>query len=363
MIVKDGMLETPEGIQYRLLWLPNAQRLLPTTLEKLYALIEEGATVIGEAPTNIATLSGGKTAEQQFDKLVNMIWGDGKINIRRIGKGAILSGMSLQKALTVLKITPDVMGSDVLWSHRQTDGADWYFISAPQGKGFNGVLSFRTNGYTEFWDPITGNSKPLESKQIAGRTTIDLSLAKSNSCFVVFRHSKNSMQRASSPKLIHSIPVSGAWTVSFPAGWGAPAHLNLKKLQPWKDMDMSPEGKAFSGTATYRTTFNVKNKAPMSRYVLDLGDVDMVASVIVNGKLIGNVLAPPYCIDLKDVVRLGQNLLEIKVTSTWFNRLVYDASQPKENRKTWVISGPDSSSALRASGLLGPVKIKISSLR
>jgi hypothetical protein len=91
---------------------------------------------------------------------------------------------------------------------------------------------------------------------------------------------------------------------------------------------------------------------------VDLGDVNMVASVIVNGKSVGNLLAPPYCIDLKDAVRSGQNSLEIKVTSTWFNRLVFDAAQPEERRKTWVISGPNSGSTLRSSGLMGPVKVQ-----
>ncbi len=49
--------------------------------------------------------------------------------------------------------------------------------------------------------------------------------------------------------------------------------------------------------------------------------------------------------------------MDVWVTSTWFNRLVYDARQPEEKRKTWVINGPGAENELRPSGLLGPVRL------
>ena len=57
-------------------------------------------------------------------------------------------------------------------------------------------------------------------------------------------------------------------------------------------------------------------------------------------------------------VKEGENTLEIDVTSTWFNRLVYDASQPEDMRKTWVIAGPEAGKPLRQTGLLGPVTLR-----
>ena len=64
-----------------------------------------------------------------------------------------------------------------------------------------------------------------------------------------------------------------------------------------------------------------------------------------------------YRVDLKDFIKQGHNTLELKVTSTWFNRLVFDAGIPEGKRKTWTISGPAKKSSLRASGLMGPVKL------
>jgi hypothetical protein len=58
-------------------------------------------------------------------------------------------------------------------------------------------------------------------------------------------------------------------------------------------------------------------------------------------------------------VRLGVNRLTVEVTSTWFNRLVYDAGLPEAERKTWTISGPNKDAALQLSGLLGPVTVRV----
>lgn len=154
-----------------------------------------------------------------------------------------------------------------------------------------------------------------------------------------------------------SLNLSSPWTVSFPSGWGAPESLEINDLKAWKDMDMSTEGKAFSGTATYITTFDVKQIKPNIRYLLDLGNVEMIANVSLNGKPIQTLWAPPYSIDITNEMQSGKNQLKIEVTSTWFNRLVYDAGQEEAVRKTWVIDGPSKDAPLRDNGLLGPVKV------
>jgi hypothetical protein len=89
----------------------------------------------------------------------------------------------------------------------------------------------------------------------------------------------------------------------------------------------------------------------------------MAATVILNGMQVGNLLAPPYRINLNDAIKKGENILEVQVTSTWFNRLVFDASQAEDKRKTWVINGPKAEAPLRASGLMGPVAVQILSLQ
>ncbi|MGO1597516.1 MAG: glycosyl hydrolase [Sphingobacterium sp.] len=360
--VENGLLVTPEGIKYRLLWLPDVPRMLPETLEKIQSLIRDGATVVGNPPQGLATLQGGAAGKQRFDAAVKGIWkeGTGK-KIEKIGKGQVLSGMPLEEALSALKIAPDVIGGDALWSHRQIEGADWYFVSAPRGRGFKGTLDFRNSGEVELWDPVTGRSMPVESVRNGERTTVKIDLARSSAGFIVFRNTEDGHQSVDFKEkpLVSSLPIEGDWTLEFPKNWGAPARLDLAELKPWKDLDISSEGKAFSGTATYTTTFDITNIDPDEDYILDLGDVDMAAAVSVNGGEPYKLWAVPFRLDITDRIKVGKNTLSIEVTSTWFNRLVYDAGIPEDKRKTWTVAAPDKESPLRKTGLFGPVALHI----
>ena len=133
--------------------------------------------------------------------------------------------------------------------------------------------------------------------------------------------------------------------------------MKLTTLAYWKDLDMSDEGKAFSGTAVYTTDFELPEKQADMPVILDLGEVDMIAQVTVNGENIGTVWCHPYRIDITDAVKDGTNTLKIAVTGTWFNRLVRDASLPENQRRTWTVNGPSKDEPLRPSGLAGPVRL------
>lgn len=357
--VDHGMLVTPEGLKYKVLWLPATTHMLPQTLEKINALIHAGATVIGNAPENIVTLTGGKNARLRFDVAVKDIWGAKSAKgLHAVGKGIVVSGLSLTDALHQLHLTSDVAGDNAIWVHRNIEGADWYFVSSPKGKAFKGPLDFRTTGTAETWDPVTGNIQPVAAQVKDGRSIISFDLPQAGSCFVVFRHNGKSPVNALKPaikQLVASSNISTNWQLEFPAGWGAPAAMQIDSLKPWKDLGLTAEGKAFSGSATYTTTFNVDKLNPNNAFILNLGQVAMIAKVTVNGKDMGTLWATPYQTDITKALVPGKNTLKVEVTSTWFNRLVFDANQPEDKRKTWTISGPDKTSQLRASGLLGPV--------
>ena len=359
--VSDGKIVTPEGISYRILWIQEAPRMSPQTLEKLYTLINEGATVVADAPKGIVTLTGGKNAQVRFADAVKNIWGDNpQTDMRKIGKGTVLSGVTIGEALKEMGIEPDVKGggvknADALWVHRRIEGADWYFVCAPEGKGFSGTLEFRAIGTVEIWDPVTGTVTAKESKPGGGKTSVTLDLPQAGSCFVVFRQTGEKTVVKDFATTVSSITLSSPWTLSFPAGWGTPSSLNISTLRAWKDLEVTEEAKAFSGTATYTTTFDISGVSQDKTYVLDLGHVEMIAVVSLNGKKLRTLWAPPYNLDITEAIKNGKNTLTVEVTSTWFNRLVYDAKQPEADRKTWTINGPSKDSALRNSGLLGPV--------
>lgn len=359
---REGMVATPEGIRYRVIWIPENRRMLPETLERLYSLLADGATVIANAPRGLVTLKGGEESQRRFDEAVRKIWGKNTAEgIRKIGKGCLLSGMTLEDALKQLNISPDVTGGNVMWAHRQAEDADWYFVCAPKGGEFHGTLNFRSKGKAELWEPETGTVASLAGTFKDGYTSVELDLPYAGSCFVVFRNDADAQGRPKSirKKVVDNIMLSGDWTLSFPIGWGMPVSLQTSELKAWKDLDVSDEAKAFSGTATYTTEFQLEHLQADADYRLRLGQVDMIAVVRLNGQTLRTLWAPPFAVDITEALREGTNKLEVEVTSSWYNRLVYDVRQLEEKRKTWVRRWPDGNSPLRSTGLQGAVSIEV----
>ncbi len=383
--VADGRLCTPEGISYSVLWIPENERMLPETVEKLGELIRAGARVIASAPVAPATLSEG--ASERLDAAIKDVWGSAtQVGVRRLGDGKLAVGMTLEEALDAFRLQPQLLSDDpdLLWTGRETAGARWFFIAAPVGGEYHGTIRLqagrkRSAGRlrAQWWDPVDGSIRTLPLRRRGRYVKIHLDLAQAESGFVVLRrdaadgaemkpsaakmavNAPDGTKKAPSAarKFRHKEPVTD-WTVRFPEGWGAPAGaVALPELKAWKDLDLGEEGRAFSGTALYETSFDLPENLRSKSVILDLGTVDFIAEVKVNGQSAGVRWSEPYRLDISEFVHPGTNTLTVSVTGTWYNRLAYDASLPEASRKTWTIHGPAAGSPLRPSGLLGPVSV------
>jgi hypothetical protein len=128
------------------------------------------------------------------------------------------------------------------------------------------------------------------------------------------------------------ITLDGPWRVAFQAGRGAPAMIELAALQ---SLHLHPDAgvKYFAGTAAYTRRLEIPGDylARDRRVVLDLGRVEVLAEVWLNGKRAGAVWKEPYRLDVTDAVRAGSNELEVRVTTLWPNRLIGDEQLPPEN--------------------------------
>ena len=94
---------------------------------------------------------------------------------------------------------------------------------------------------------------------------------------------------------VESIDLTTSWKVSFPEKSGAPPQLEMVRLTSLhKHTDQGV--KYFSGTATYRKTFTIPSsvKKPNKRTYLDLGQVEVMAEIILNGKGLGVLWASPF---------------------------------------------------------------------
>jgi hypothetical protein len=101
---------------------------------------------------------------------------------------------------------------------------------------------------------------------------------------------------------------------------------------------------------------------------MDLGDVYDVAEVLVNGKSAGVLWTKPYQLNIQDLVKPGENKLEVKITNLWINRLTGDIDLPENERFTRTNVPPETDTdtgygdltwRIQTSGLLGPVAVSV----
>jgi hypothetical protein len=360
---KDGQLNTPSGMHYRVLSLdPHSQQMSLPVLKKIRDLVQAGAIVAGPKPTDTPSLSD---SPKEFQSIVDQLWGSGSGN--SVGKGRVYGDKSLGDVLTAVGVTPDFSyakpqaDTNLLFVHRKLADGDLYFVDNRNDRDAVLDAGFRVTGKeAEFWHTDTGTIEPASFQIAGGRTTVPLHLEPWGTVFVVFRKPAKTTSR-SLPKTAETTlaTVEGPWDLSFEPNLGAPAKTTLDKLISWSDS--SDEGvKYFSGKGTYTKTIDAPADwfVKSARVWLDLGDVKNLAEVSINGRPLGIAWKTPYRVDITGALKPGKNAVEITITNAWVNRIVGD--RQTNVTKTYTLTSPKfykADSKLVASGLLGPVKV------
>jgi hypothetical protein len=216
----------------------------------------------------------------------------------------------------------------------------------------------------ELWNPVTGEHRLLPAYTIdKNETTIPLKLHENESLFIVFRIpvvKANKSVANNFPEQNVIAEIKNAWQVSFDAShWGPEKPVTFNTLIDWTKSD-DDKIKYYSGTAIYHNNFTVANLKTNQRMLLDLGTMNAMATIKINGVEAGGVWTSPYQLDITKYLKQGNNTLDIAVVNTWVNRLIGDLHLPEKERTTWTNVNPYTvDSPLEPSGLLGPVTIKI----
>lgn len=264
---------------------------------------------------------------------------------------------------------------------RRTADRDIFFIANRDAGTSSCEGLFRTDGSKpELWDPTTGSIRALPSftKQQDGVVSVPLEFAAHEGYFIVFDRKATAEQGAganfASRKLVQTL--NGTWQVRFDPTWGgAEQPVPFTALTDWTTHKYSGI-KYYSGIAVYEMRFDSNPAVLDSKIILDLGHVEDMARITLNGKLLGTVWSAPYRVSIPaGLMKQDDNLMQIEVVNTWHNRLVgdtqpEDAAKRKLQWKSGLLGGrtysagrytfsnrPDASGALHPAGLIGPVRI------
>ena len=223
--VRDGRLEFPTGMSYRVLVLPPARTMTPALLRKIRDLVAEGLTLVGPPPTNSPSLTDYPRADAELQRLAADLWGacDGvAVTENRVGKGKVVWGKTLLDVLAGLGAPADfacrdaTVGEHIRYIHRAGDGNNIYFVAnaLPEARRFQ--CSFRVTGKRpELWWPDTGRIEPVTVyDERDGSTIIPLSFDPSGSVFVIFRSAPPLRDRVVSVRK-NNVEISGVTRVQF----------------------------------------------------------------------------------------------------------------------------------------------------
>jgi hypothetical protein len=375
MTFANGRVHLPTGVSYRHLVLPRSGRLTLPVARKIEELRKQGAAIFLQTPvTGTPGLEGYPKADEEVRKLA--------------ANWPLLPPGGWSEVFAADRVLRDFEGDGLKWIHRRTGDADVYFVANTRPEPLERECVFRVAGKTaELWNPETGEIHSLlGTSQVNGRTRATLRFGPAQSWFVVFRDTPGTCRSSQNPfaEWQRFQQIDGGWSLSFAPEWGTKETLKLDQLASWADHS-DPLVRYYSGTATYRKTFEladpalVGNRTPLR---LDLGQVEVIARVKINGQDCGIAWKPPYQVDVTHALRPGSNTLEIEVTNTWVNRLIGDEQLPLDSkwkdRETllewpeWFKHGQHApggrftfttnrhytkNSPLQPAGLLGPVRI------
>jgi hypothetical protein len=332
MKVEKGWIVSASGMQYRYLLLPDTGRFTVPLARKLRELVDAGARVIGDKkPQGAPGLTDYPRCDNEVAQIGTSLWDTHRV----------ITGRSLSEVFRLDGLQPDFEGQDLLYIHRRVGEADVYFVSHQDESPLDRVCTFRVSGKRpELWDPETGAIRTLPTFEVQnGRISVPLHFEPMQSWFVVFRTRigdavGGGQANFTTPRTLRQI--DGEWEATFDPRWGGPdGTVSFDRLSDWSKHP-DPRIHYYSGTVVYRKSLTLSEaeaSGKEGRLLLDLGAVEIMARVRLNGKECGIVWKPHYLADITPAARVGANELEIDVVNLWINRMIGDEQLPEDS--TW----------------------------
>jgi hypothetical protein len=238
--------------------------------------------------------------------------------------------------------------SHVSQVHYKTGEADIFFISNYHlEKAHECTATFNvTNKTAWLWDTETGKRYLYPYQGTKNKLVINLGPAQS--MLIVFSYdSKGELYTL--PKVAGKQPhtIEGPWKVTLEKVYEKPRKTELRELIDFKE---DPELQSFGGVIFYEKQFSIDN--PESYHSLDLGKVFGISELEVNGRSLGFRWYGKHSYNLKKMLKPGENMIKIKVTTALGNYVKSLKDNPVAQQ--WTRSKPQ---PLYAMGLVGPVNI------
>jgi len=322
------------GINYKILVLPNIERLPLKTYEEIEKFAQHGGIVIAtkRRPSRAPGFIESEKETPEIKEISKTLFQQPE------AKGYFVADEQQLAALLAKHLTPDLSlnsnAGDLGFVHRSLPSADIYFLVNTTNQRLSTRATFRTQRKNpEWWDPFSG-----VASRAGNGSTIAIDLYPYESRVLVFSDElETGLDNApvSVPKELGTPKhIDTGWTVTFPE---LHRSSHMDKLHSWADNDKT---RFYSGGATYENNFTI---APQSgeRIYLDFGSgtpttstdkhhrffagldapIREAAQIFVNDQTAGFLWKPPYRLDITKFVHAGENRVRIVVYNSAINEL------------------------------------------
>ena len=359
---------------YNTLILIDIERLHPKTAEHLLHFVEGGGRLlcIDTIPYQSLGLSGNTAMKDSivhhcFEQI--RTFNDRFVFVEPPKEGfipwydSLMHCYNLPHYLDIENPNPFVMQN----RYTTDDGSEMLFIiNSHRYQSHQTKITFHRelnhHKHPWVWDLHTGERYPLVLNE---DDSFVFDLGPAESVLIVFERKKsssaslqkvrndschcerNSVKRGN-PVLPETADLSNDWDVEFiHARLDTAIRTHFDTLFDLKDR---PETQHFAGTIVYRKT--IQNQGN----ILELGLVEGVSEVFVNGQSAGVKYYGRRLCDIGDMLHNGDNDLEIRVTTTLGNYL--KTFTKEDNPTVWVyVNHPKRDQPLHPAGMIGPVKL------
>ena len=341
--------------KYNTLMLIDVESLHPETAEQLLRFVETGGKIVCIDTIPYQSL-GRPGNHQKNDSLVKatmdkvMQHKEQFVFVEPPKEGFILWYDSLMR-----QIPPSKGARGIKLPHYLDIENPDPFVMQNRYTTFSKALTHKRQA--QIWDLQTGKryALPLDKD---GSYTFDLGPVES--VLVVFEKSKPINLPVWQPlhtiaSTLPAIDISDHWDVAL-------CHSLLNDtisahFDTLFDLKDNEAYQHFCGTIIYHKTINCSRDGVYTdSTILDLGLVEGVSEVFVNGQSAGVQYFGRRIYDITDYLQEGENDLEVRVTTTMGNYL--KTFSREENPTTWIyVNHPKRDQPLQPMGLLGPINL------
>ncbi|MGQ1947995.1 glycosyl hydrolase [Geofilum sp. OHC36d9] len=338
----SGNIVTSGNQSYDVLVLPPIEYMPLKTMQQITELMAQGAKVVfvDKVPQKVCGGGDWKAREQEFQNLIqNFDFSDSTgIQKKNFGKGSVLLGNRASELLQHLTINPEPMAKlGLKYIKRHEKNRETYFIHNSTDQNIDRYIPFGCKYKAAIiYDPMNSEFGTAFIKD----NEIRLQISSGESLIVEFYSKMPSSidDYAYKEPSGFQINISDQiWNLKFIGGGPElPKPIDLKGIKYWTELHDSIFS-YFSGTAVYSTSFQLNE--PETDLLLNIEQLANSANVRINGHQIGTLFScKEEIIVPAGYLNKGLNTIEIEVSNTMANRIIYMENNNLEYRKFYNIN-------------------------